>query len=170
MQSLWNYAVALYAQPGVQAACLELQDEHGLDVNLLLFSAWSAAQGPGLLDIAAIRDCESRVAACRTELIEPLRQLRRACRAGTAGLTSDQLGSLGEQLLAAELAAERAELELLADWAGDRARHDAGLDRAAMAASNLVACLAAGGVSPATVAASTKVLLAGAAALEINPV
>ena len=34
-------AAALYAQPGVADACLKLQDEFGLDVNLVLFCIWS---------------------------------------------------------------------------------------------------------------------------------
>ena len=41
----WQFSGAVYAHPGVAEACLDLQDRHGLDVNLLLFCAWAGVQG-----------------------------------------------------------------------------------------------------------------------------
>lgn len=42
----WRFSCAVYAAPGVAQACLELQDTHGADVNLLLLAAWlGAARG-----------------------------------------------------------------------------------------------------------------------------
>src|SRR3974377_2548240 len=35
-QSLWNFSLAAYANKAVQDECLALQDEFGLDVNLIL--------------------------------------------------------------------------------------------------------------------------------------
>ncbi|MFL1876565.1 DUF2390 domain-containing protein, partial [Hansschlegelia beijingensis] len=40
---LRDFAVATYGGDGVQAACLTLQDAHGLDVNVVLFAAWAGA-------------------------------------------------------------------------------------------------------------------------------
>ncbi len=38
--SLWNYSTSLYQQKGIGPACLSLQDQYGLDVNLILFCLW----------------------------------------------------------------------------------------------------------------------------------
>ena len=41
----WQFSGLVYARPRVAEARLELQDRHGLDVNVLLFCAWAGAQG-----------------------------------------------------------------------------------------------------------------------------
>ena len=51
--ALWDYAVDLYARPGVREACLALQDRAGADVNLLLLACWLGATGRRL-DPAAL--------------------------------------------------------------------------------------------------------------------
>lgn len=38
--SFWHYSVAKYDKPNVMASCLTLQDEHGVNVNLLLLLCW----------------------------------------------------------------------------------------------------------------------------------
>lgn len=44
-KALWDFAVQLYAQPGVETACLRLQDEHDEDVCLLLCAVWLGWRG-----------------------------------------------------------------------------------------------------------------------------
>src|SRR6202000_1576818 len=39
----WTFSLAVYADPAVQRECLALQDDHGVDVNLLLFCAFVGA-------------------------------------------------------------------------------------------------------------------------------
>jgi uncharacterized protein (TIGR02444 family) len=41
----WDFSVRFYRRPGVAPACLELQDRLGVDVNILLFSIWTARRG-----------------------------------------------------------------------------------------------------------------------------
>ncbi len=41
----WRFSLATYRKPGVATACLALQDECGVDVNLMLFLLWLAANG-----------------------------------------------------------------------------------------------------------------------------
>ncbi|MEZ5905345.1 MAG: TIGR02444 family protein [Geminicoccaceae bacterium] len=43
--AFWDFSLALYSRPGIEAACLKLQDEFGLDVNLVLLAAWTASRG-----------------------------------------------------------------------------------------------------------------------------
>ena len=40
----WRFSVKFYAEPGVAQACIDLQDQAGVDVNILFFLLWNAAQ------------------------------------------------------------------------------------------------------------------------------
>ncbi|WP_284733726.1 TIGR02444 family protein, partial [Pseudomonas aeruginosa] len=42
--NVWKFAVDVYARPGVETACLALQ-EQGADVCLLLVAAWLGRRG-----------------------------------------------------------------------------------------------------------------------------
>ncbi len=76
----WTFSLALYARPGVSAACLALQDEAGADVNLVLYLLWNAATGRRL-DMADIASADAALACWRTDVIAPLRAVRRATKA-----------------------------------------------------------------------------------------
>lgn len=106
---LWNFALDLYARPGVEAACLQWQDQGG-DVCLLLCAAW--------LDSRGIAANEQRLQALReggetwqADVVEPLRNLRQQWR--TAAMHDPQLAMLREQVKGLELNAERILLERL---------------------------------------------------------
>jgi uncharacterized protein (TIGR02444 family) len=103
---LWRWSLAVYAAPAVRAACLELQDVHGCDVNLLLAAGFLADRGIDLSGDRA-RELESRVAGWRSGFIHPLRALRRR------SVDFSEAESLTQSLLAAELEAERVEQSLL---------------------------------------------------------
>ena len=54
----WNFSLAVYGASAVQDECLHLQDQFGLDVNLVLLCAFlGAVHGAALTsdDIAAAR-------------------------------------------------------------------------------------------------------------------
>ena len=44
----WRFSLRTYRAPGVQEACLALQDRCGADVNLLLFCGWTGRDGRAL--------------------------------------------------------------------------------------------------------------------------
>jgi uncharacterized protein (TIGR02444 family) len=104
--SLWAFAVQAYALPGVAAACLRLQDEHGLDVSVVLACLWLASRG-GALDDAGLDRMLAAAAPARARVLE-LRALRRA--AGSDREHDPHAQARYEQLQATELAAERVEL------------------------------------------------------------
>ena len=60
--SLWDWSVAAYGRPGVEEACLTLQEAHDHNVPLLLWSAWIASTG-------SRPDAEDLEAACDTARI-----------------------------------------------------------------------------------------------------
>jgi len=45
LHPLWTFCVQHYGRPGVATACLRLQDEHGLDVNMVLACLWWERSG-----------------------------------------------------------------------------------------------------------------------------
>ena len=42
---LWSWALEAHARPGVGEAALAAQDDHGQCVSLLLWRAWTVAEG-----------------------------------------------------------------------------------------------------------------------------
>jgi uncharacterized protein (TIGR02444 family) len=127
MTALWDAVCALYARPGVKDLCLELQDAHGLDVPLLLVVATLARQGRALGD-DHLEALAAASAPWQAAVVGPLRQARRALRDGTdagaaLGAEADTLQSLKAAVQAAELAAERIQIDALeraaADWPAD---------------------------------------------------
>jgi uncharacterized protein (TIGR02444 family) len=77
--SFWRFSLIIYGHGEVAKECLALQDELGIDVNLLLFCAWLGTQA-----IALSR--ENIEAASRTvvdwyeNVVRPLRAVRRQAR------------------------------------------------------------------------------------------
>lgn len=121
-ETLWEYAVTLYAQPDVEEACLALQAVDA-DVCLLLCAAWLAQRG---VDPNASRsEALQRVAQpWRTAVVQPLRALRQQWR--QAALEDTELRELRQQIKQLELASERVLLERLeactAPWPTSKAQ------------------------------------------------
>lgn len=107
--ALWPFAVHAYAIPGVGPLCVRLQDEHGLDVDVLLAILWQVCRGAAIDDAAIDRLLEA-VAPVRSRVRE-LRALRHTV--GSDRVLEPRWQETYEHLKAAELAAERVELSLL---------------------------------------------------------
>lgn len=103
--SLWDFSQRYYARPQVADACLRLQDEQGVNVNLLLWCLW-LGQGGLRLDAARLRSAQKRIHAWDEHYVVPLRQLRRRMKVefGVADLGIEQVR---EQIKKAELSAEK---------------------------------------------------------------
>lgn len=110
----WAYSLRLYRKPGVAAACIGLQDRLGIDVNLVLFCVWTAACGQTLTP-ATMRLAAGLSRVWSTNVVGPLRGTRRF-------LKPLDLPSLRHAVARVELAAERAEQDLLWRIAPGRAR------------------------------------------------
>lgn len=109
-QSLWDFAVALYAQPGAAEACLRRQDEENADVCLLLVALWLERRGVAAT-AKRVAQLERLAAPWQTSVSGALRQLRRAWKAAAA--EDAELAELRRQLASLELRAERILLERL---------------------------------------------------------
>ena len=113
----WRFSLRTYRAPGVQEACLALQERCGADVNLLLFCGWVGSDGRAL-DEASLRSAVGRVGHWQSEVIAPLRLARRGLKRQLADDAVAALAaSLRKRVLTLELELERVEQALLAELA-----------------------------------------------------
>ena len=122
--ALWQFSLAFYAVPGVADALISLQDREGLDVNLILFALWFGLSGHGRLDRNRLAAADRAICMIRTEIVEPLRSLRRRLR----NYSDEEVQRLREDVKALELAGEELVQSRLARLAGE-VRSDAPLKR-----------------------------------------
>lgn len=146
-KSLWNFALDLYRRPGVEQACLRLQDEHGNDVCLLICALWLDRRG-----VACTAERRARLRALagewQREVIAPLRDVRRRWKSAAAH--DAVLTELRQRLAQLEVDAERELLvrleELSAAWSST-GNPDSGVWLAALAnpgsTGEALACLTA---------------------------
>ena len=158
----WEFSLDVYARPGVADACIALQDEAGLDVNLILFCLWSGAQGPGRLDAGDLRRAIALTSGWQDDVVKPVRAARRAARnAKTAGGAGLFAMAFQRDIAATELSAERVEQWLLFDAAPETERGEPGeADALRMACENLAGYLKARGANAAAARARLETLLA----------
>lgn len=110
-RSLWRFSLRIYAAPRVAASCIALQDQLGLDVNLLLFCCWLGTAGQRVPS-EALRSATRRVESWQREVVWPLRRARRAIDKKTPALQQ-----LRRRIATIELASERHEQEMLQAYA-----------------------------------------------------
>ena len=108
--SPWDYAVSLYARPGVEPVCLSLQDDHGQCVPLLLWRLW-ALDRP--VDGAVLSSAIKAALLWDTVVVIPLRTIRRNLPVPIFGAADKVRAALRESLKADELGAERRLLDEL---------------------------------------------------------
>ena len=73
---LWDYSVATYRLDEVAQLCLGLQDDFGVDVNLLMYAGWLAHMERRLSG-AHLTELEALIVDWREGVVKPLRLLRR---------------------------------------------------------------------------------------------
>ena len=137
---LWDYSIDLYRRPGVEAACLDLQRRHGLNVNLLFFACWLASQGIEF-DRTTLAKAMKAISTWQVEVTRPLRALRRrlgvrishATPESLLGRWPDQVAALRRTALALELDSEHLTQLALSDiGAGLRPSRKSGIDLAVL--------------------------------------
>jgi len=109
--ALWRYALAMYADPAIASACLDLQERAGADVCELLWLGW--LDHLGLVTTSGVFEALAPVRAHQAHHTRPLRARRRALK--PLARPGSPLGDWRERLKRDELAAERKALEQLQD-------------------------------------------------------
>ena len=108
----WQFSLRLYRMPNVAEACIALQEESGVDVNLLLFVLWHAQQGRSLTT-AEVSALDVRVAPWRDATVIPLRTVRRLLKSPPALVAPATAEAFRTRIKAVELEAERLQQEAM---------------------------------------------------------
>ena len=106
--SFWDFSVRTYRKPGVAEACLSLQEQHGLDVNVLLYCCWYGCTR-GTLDGPAMERILSFAEQWADNVVRPLRAARtwmKTIGCTEASISGEDCMALREEIKRAELKAE----------------------------------------------------------------
>jgi len=109
----WRFSLHFYRQAGVAEACITLQDECGVDVNLLLFLLWLAA-GRRQLSAVNIKDLDAAVRDWRRLTIVPIRDVRRKLKGAATLVEANKQEAFRTKIKAIELESERLQQEAMA--------------------------------------------------------
>ena len=120
--TLWDFALALYAQPQVPDTCLQLQDEYNANVCLVLAMCWLDARQYALSD-SGFSNLKLHISGWTTQIVEPLRRTRRQLKLPIDFFEQDetqtQLRNLVKQ---AELLAEKKLLKEIERWVDENSQ------------------------------------------------
>ena len=107
-EPFWNFSLTHYAEPGVEDACLALQNRFGLDVNVLLFCVWFGTIR-GEIPEALFHDVLTFSRAWSANVTAPLRQARTWIKQNreNPGPPAQDLETLRVNIKALELEAEK---------------------------------------------------------------
>lgn len=137
--SFWRFSQSVYAAAGVREECLILQDRFGLDINLLLFSAFVGAVHGALLPTEELSNANATIAQWQDGVVRPLRAVRRTLKQAEAPhpVVAAPIHDLRENVKSVELEAERIEQVILEAWCHSRVESWPRAERSAAVTANI---------------------------------
>jgi uncharacterized protein (TIGR02444 family) len=108
----WRFSVKFYGVPDVAPSCIALQDEAGVDVNVLFFFLWQATQGR-TFSRDEVAEIERLIGGWRDMAVVPLREVRRALKTPPPVMDAEIAEGFRTRIKAVELEAERLQQEAL---------------------------------------------------------
>lgn len=150
--AFWQFSLRFYRQPAVPALCLKLQDENGVDVNILFLLIFLATHGRALTP-DDVRRIDAHIHDWRERVVLPLRALRRDLKGGIPPIDPVAAEALRSAIKRDELQAERLQQEALERAFPPAITGTPASPRAAAAANIAVYGAVIGALPQATVAA-----------------
>ena len=114
--NLWSFAVTVYQGDGVAPACLDLQEKCRVDVPLMLCAAFACLQGKRIT-AEDLQHLQTLASPWQTEIVRALRRIRTQLKTGPHPAPTAATDELRNTVKAAELAAEKIQLEMMQVWA-----------------------------------------------------
>jgi uncharacterized protein (TIGR02444 family) len=111
----WRFSLHFYKQASVSDACIKLQDDCGVDVNLLLYLFWLASDGRQLT-ADEVKNLDGKVKSWRELTIIPIRDTRRRLKGAVTLLDPNRQEAFRNKVKAVELDAERLQQEALYEF------------------------------------------------------
>lgn len=121
-EGFWDFSVRTYGAEGAAPACLALQNEHGVDVNMLLFCCWAGGKVGEFDDSSFTRACEFS-SEWSANVVRPLRSARtwmKETGCHSEHVLPDPCMRLREDIKAVELACEKMQQQALEAMIPDR--------------------------------------------------
>jgi uncharacterized protein (TIGR02444 family) len=106
--TFWDFSLRIYQAPEVAIACLSLQNDHRLDVNLVLFCLWYGTDY-GRMPAPLLEQAYKHSARWRQNIVQPLRDTRSWMKSNGNGelATNTEFEALRQQIKTVELNAEK---------------------------------------------------------------
>jgi uncharacterized protein (TIGR02444 family) len=108
----WRFSLKYYGQAGASEACIALQDDCGVDVNLLLFLFWLASERQ-TLSADEVKKLDATIKSWRELTIIPIRDTRRRLKGAKTFVDPAKQEALRDKIKAVELEAEKLQQEAL---------------------------------------------------------
>ncbi len=134
----WDFSLRIYGADGVAAACLELQEAHQLDINVVLYCCWIGESGRGARDAGETAAMTAAVAEWHADIVRGVRAVRQRLKGGLAPAPLDLSEPLRRRIAKIEVELEHVEQLMLAAAIDRPAEATAGDERrAADAVANI---------------------------------
>jgi uncharacterized protein (TIGR02444 family) len=147
----WTFSLGYYRGAGVSEACLELQDNCGVDVNVMLFLLWQASLKRQFAAVQ-VKALAEKVGPWQIDVIGPIRGLRRMLKGNAPLLDKGSAELFRTRIKAIELEAERLQQEAMCAMAtGMTAETAASVEAAARASLAAYESVAVNPFTPAAV-------------------
>ncbi len=108
----WDWSLSAYDQSGVADMMLSLQDEHGLDVNLILWCFWAGKFYPGLQE-EDVKKLLLSTQEWQQKVTVPLRTIRRDMKSIETEIPAKDVKKLRRDVKGLELETEKLEQKFL---------------------------------------------------------
>jgi uncharacterized protein (TIGR02444 family) len=106
----WRFSIAFYARPGISDLLLKAQEDHALDINMILYALWQAGEG-SVLSSDDFLKLNGVVSDWRETIVLPMRALRYSLKSRDMG------GELYAQAKTLELSCERVQQQIMYEHA-----------------------------------------------------
>tara|TARA_B110000503_G_C7085663_1_gene387175 strand:+ start:727 stop:1260 length:534 start_codon:yes stop_codon:yes gene_type:complete len=109
----WTFSVQLYGQPRVPDVCIDLQETHDIDINVLFYLLFCAARSEAFDEVNVAR-LDTAVQPWREGVVRPLRTARRALKTDVLSALANDEDTLRNTIKTIELQAEKLQQYALA--------------------------------------------------------
>ena len=112
VSTFWQFSLRFYRRPEIPPLCIALQDEQGIDINLLFFIL-HLSFNQRQLTTEDVQRIDASIRDWRMKVVQPLRALRRELKPGIAPIAAQHSEALRNAIKRDELQAERLQQEAL---------------------------------------------------------
>lgn len=110
---IWDFVLGYYRQQGVSESAIALQDGVGVDVNMILFLMWCAAQKRSLA-AGEVKTVSEKSIGWQHEVVVPVRAVRRLLKENAPLVEQEAALAFRKKVQALELEGEQLQLNAMA--------------------------------------------------------